>query len=141
MSIDPFQRVTKLSIPDVFPPEDKPKKRKKISRTEEKAIYEKYKHKCAICGKRTAFDYGEIDHIKPLAKGGSNRPSNLQWLCHRCNKLKGSKRTNKQVKEIINTKNSKTKKKSPSKKKLKRKIKKQKSPYDLPEIKLPKLKF
>jgi 5-methylcytosine-specific restriction endonuclease McrA len=67
-------------------------KRKKFNRTVEKAIFQKYNGVCAICGKKTAFDYGEIDHIKALAKGGSNSEGNLQWLCHRCNKLKGSKK-------------------------------------------------
>ena len=76
-------------------------KRKKFSRLVEKAIWEKYDHRCAICGRRTSFDDGEIDHIKPLAKGGTNKPSNLQWLCHRCNKLKGSKRTNYEVKQLL----------------------------------------
>jgi len=103
-------------------------KRKKFSRFDEKAIFQKYKGKCAICGEKTAFDYGEVDHIKPIAKGGSNSPSNLQWLCHRCNKLKGSKRTNAQVKKLLpelkisKTKKStidKTTKKKPRKKKPK----------------------
>lgn len=30
----------------------------------------------------------EIDHIVPLARGGSNWPSNLQLLCSRCNRRK-----------------------------------------------------
>ncbi len=75
--------------------------RKKFSRAVEKAIWDKYKHRCAICGVHTGFSYGEIDHIKPLAKGGSNSVGNLQWLCHRCNKLKGSRRTNTEVKKLI----------------------------------------
>lgn len=76
-------------------------KRKKFSRTEEKVIWDRYHHKCAICGRYTKFDDGEIDHKKPLAKGGTNRPSNLQWLCHRCNRLKGRKKTNYQVRKIL----------------------------------------
>lgn len=79
-------------------------KRKKFSRAEEKAIWDRYHRKCVICGRHTKFDDGEIDHIKPLAKGGTDRPSNLQWLCHRCNKLKGHKRTNDQVREILGLK-------------------------------------
>jgi len=73
-----------------------------VSRTVEKAIYEKYQHCCAICGRETAFDEGEVDHIKPKTKGGTDEPSNLQWLCHRCNKLKGCKRTNDEVRELLN---------------------------------------
>ncbi|MBR6811531.1 HNH endonuclease [Candidatus Saccharibacteria bacterium] len=33
----------------------------------------------------------EIDHIKPLAKGGLTTEDNLQTLCWRCNRAKGSK--------------------------------------------------
>jgi len=31
-----------------------------------------------------------VDHIVPLAYGGGNHRSNLQSLCYRCNKAKGS---------------------------------------------------
>lgn len=76
-------------------------RRKKWSRYEEKAIWEKYEHRCAICQKATGFDEGVIDHIQPLAKGGSNDFENLQWLCLRCNKLKGHRKTNDDVKKIL----------------------------------------
>lgn len=42
---------------------------------------------CACCG---ATGYIEIDHILPVAHGGTNRPENLQPLCFRCNHAKGS---------------------------------------------------
>lgn len=72
-----------------------------VSRTVEKAIYVKYKGICAICREKTAFDMGEVDHKNPKAKGGTDKPNNSQWLCHRCNKLKGQTRTNKEVKELL----------------------------------------
>lgn len=34
---------------------------------------------CRICGRVTA--HGEVDHVVPLALGGSNSDFNLQWLC------------------------------------------------------------
>ena len=44
-------------------------------------------HKCAYCGEKGA----EIDHIKPKARGGSDRISNLTLACHECNQKKGDK--------------------------------------------------
>lgn len=41
--------------------------------------------KCACCGKRRTLT---VDHITPLAKGGSNWPVNLQMLCKSCNSRK-----------------------------------------------------
>jgi 5-methylcytosine-specific restriction endonuclease McrA len=37
-----------------------------------------------------SLDDLEVDHIKPISKGGTERISNLQLLCTRCNRLKGS---------------------------------------------------
>ena len=72
-----------------------------VSRAVEKRIYEIYNHRCAICGRETPFDDGEVDHIKPKTKGGTDKPRNLQWLCHRDNKLKGNKYTNREVAELL----------------------------------------
>jgi 5-methylcytosine-specific restriction endonuclease McrA len=47
------------------------------------------KNKCAYC-KVNLGKGGELDHIIPLARGGSNWPSNLQWLCEPCNRSKGA---------------------------------------------------
>jgi 5-methylcytosine-specific restriction protein A len=35
---------------------------------------------CALCGHAAS----EVDHITPLAWGGSDHPSNLRSLCHDC---------------------------------------------------------
>lgn len=46
--------------------------------------------KCAAC----AIDLhgtGQLDHITPIANGGSNWPRNLQWLCADCNRAKWHK--------------------------------------------------
>lgn len=46
-------------------------------------------YRCMYCGRRRGFRDLEIDHKIPIAQGGNNRPSNLQMLCHSCNKRKG----------------------------------------------------
>jgi hypothetical protein len=46
--------------------------------------------RCAFC--RSALGgKGHVDHVQPLAKGGSNGPDNLQLLCRTCNLSKGAK--------------------------------------------------
>ena len=55
---------------------------------------------CAIC-KIKLVDY-HIDHILPIALGGSNHPENLQILCPTCNLKKGAKHPNDYIFEIGN---------------------------------------
>ena len=43
---------------------------------------------CVICGVTTDL---ELDHIIPKSKGGSDEPSNKQWLCKRHNQEKRDK--------------------------------------------------
>lgn len=43
--------------------------------------------RCAYC-KTRLHNSGELDHIIPLSKGGTNWPRNLQWLCQPCNSSK-----------------------------------------------------
>ena len=42
---------------------------------------------CQICG--TYSPKGHVDHIKPLASGGTDALDNLQWTCGPCNLSKG----------------------------------------------------
>jgi 5-methylcytosine-specific restriction endonuclease McrA len=46
--------------------------------------------KCAICHVDVSLSY-HLDHITPLAKGGSHSPDNLQLLCATCNVRKSAK--------------------------------------------------
>lgn len=53
-------------------------------------ILESQGYKCVYC-KRDIKDEYDVDHIIPLAKGGSNWPKNLQCLCPECNGKKWAK--------------------------------------------------
>lgn len=53
------------------------------------SIYRRDGYRCCICGKHGTSHELEIDHIKPIAKGGKSTYDNLQTLCKNCNKLKG----------------------------------------------------
>lgn len=46
--------------------------------------------RCAYCSVRLR-GRGQLDHIIALAKGGSNEPNNLQWLCAPCNTSKNAR--------------------------------------------------
>ena len=51
-------------------------------------LLEKWKHKCAYCGKSNLPL--EIEHIIPKSRGGTDRVSNLTIACHKCNQKKGN---------------------------------------------------
>ena len=53
-------------------------------------LFKLQKGKCACCKKPLGTDY-HMDHITPLALGGSNTDSNIQLLRAKCNKQKGAK--------------------------------------------------
>ena len=77
---------------------------KNFTKAEEKAVWEKAQAtndpniKLDICGNQIEFDkygntnsdYGwEIDHIKPVAKNGTDELNNLQPLYWKTNRIKG----------------------------------------------------
>ena len=61
-------------------------------------LLEKWNRKCAYCG--VTNTRLEIEHIKPLSKGGSNRVSNLAIACHSCNQAK----SNQEIEQFLSGK-------------------------------------
>lgn len=54
-------------------------------------IKEAWDNRCAYCGKPPIDDKSlTIDHVKPRARGGEDRTSNVIPACRRCNQAKGS---------------------------------------------------
>lgn len=60
----------------------------KIPDTVKKYVLQRDNYQCQSCGKTEAEIKLNIDHIIPLATGGSNDISNLQTLCSKCNQQK-----------------------------------------------------
>ncbi|MFL9976059.1 HNH endonuclease [Paraburkholderia graminis] len=57
-------------------------------------------YRCRCCS--VAVRTGLVDHIKPLAQGGSNHDDNLQLLCHDCHVDKTNRDNGFKVKRKIN---------------------------------------
>lgn len=56
-----------------------------------RALCREHDYTCLCCGQRQPFAKLTVDHVIPLARGGSNDIDNIQPLCLRCNLVKGTK--------------------------------------------------
>ncbi len=63
-------------------------KRRSLGRVVRRKVHERDAYRCVSCG---SFENLTIDHIVPLAKGGSNEEENLQTMCRQCNMVKGDR--------------------------------------------------
>lgn len=54
------------------------------------AVLERDGFRCVACGATAAQAQLQVDHIKPVAAGGTNAMRNLQTLCQKCNIGKGA---------------------------------------------------
>lgn len=101
---------------EVIEQEEKEKevaKRRRITKSVKQSVLERDNYTCQICGISKGYidrlkpglgDYLllEIDHIESVANGGTGSDeANLQVLCWRCNRKKGSKKTNDEIKSMI----------------------------------------
>lgn len=66
-------------------------KRKKITDTMRHQVYAADNYTCRVCGFTDEYGHGlTVDHIQPLAKGGTNTKDNFQCLCQTCNAFKSA---------------------------------------------------
>lgn len=45
--------------------------------------------RCVYCADRLSLEDATLDHVYPLARGGTHSPGNVVTACARCNRLKG----------------------------------------------------
>ncbi len=62
--------------------------RKRIPDRDRREIYEKYGGRCAYCGQPIPYKKMQVDHRKPLARGGADDMGNYMPSCRACNHYK-----------------------------------------------------
>lgn len=69
--------------------------RRKISSEFQRLVRQRANHLCEYCHTSERWQYVRftIDHIIPLARGGSDTPDNLALACFHCNRRKADKLT------------------------------------------------
>lgn len=67
-------------------------KRKAITPKVRFEVFKRDKFKCQYCGRASPDVLLRVDHIEPVAKGGTNEITNLITSCHDCNSGKGATR-------------------------------------------------
>jgi 5-methylcytosine-specific restriction endonuclease McrA len=45
--------------------------------------------RCVYCARPLVLEIATLDHVHPVARGGTHHPGNLVTACARCNRLKG----------------------------------------------------
>lgn len=88
-------------------------RRRRIRVSDKNEVFERDNYTCQICGISKEYldslceglgDYLllEADHIRSVSQGGTGKDiDNLQCLCWRCNRKKGGRRNNEQVRDMI----------------------------------------
>lgn len=64
--------------------------RKPLSKKTRFEVFKRDSFKCMYCGAHPPAVVLEVDHIKPVAEGGTNRMDNLVTSCFSCNRGKGA---------------------------------------------------
>ena len=66
------------------------KRRKSIPGRLRHKVFQRDGYRCVECGASNEETTLHVDHIKPVAKGGTNNINNLQTLCKKCNLAKST---------------------------------------------------
>jgi len=64
--------------------------RKRLSKTEREAVYQKCNGHCAYCGSEITFKELVADHVDCLARGGADATDNMLPSCRSCNRYKST---------------------------------------------------
>lgn len=81
--------------------------RKPLSKKTRFEVFKRDRFTCQYCGRMSPDVILEVDHIKPVAEGGTNRMINLITSCRDCNRGKGKRKLSddaelkKQQKELV----------------------------------------
>lgn len=71
------------------------RKHVRLSEKQKRAMYDAAPEHCPVCGVSMHYwvsrRHPSIDHIVPVAKGGTDDPENLRVICNCCNSGKGGR--------------------------------------------------
>jgi 5-methylcytosine-specific restriction endonuclease McrA len=65
-----------------------PPKRRKLSKSERKTVYNKFAGHCAYCGEVITMREMQVDHFVALRRGGTDTIDNMLPACRSCNYYK-----------------------------------------------------
>lgn len=65
-------------------------KRRKLFKEERIKVYEKCQGHCAYCGCTLEYKDMQVDHVKPVYRGGEDDISNMLPACRSCNHYKST---------------------------------------------------
>ena len=65
-------------------------KRRKLTASERREIYDKCDNHCAYCGEYIKYEDMQVDHVMPLHKGGADSIDNMLPACRSCNHYKST---------------------------------------------------
>jgi len=87
-SEDIIRRISDVRLSSYMEKVRTQRRREPISKKLRLLILERDNYRCRICGKFARDVVLEVDHIVPVAKGGTTSLNNLQTLCIDCNRGK-----------------------------------------------------